>query len=91
MYYHSHSNSKSEVFKSLSDSQQFFHAKHSHKKAKKHCFKPKKSETYDGQADRQAFYKFMRQTTKYLEAFDVNSYMIASHVSNFLKGTAYEF
>ncbi|KAJ3008448.1 hypothetical protein NUW54_g3152 [Trametes sanguinea] len=33
----------------------------------------------------------MRQTTEYLSAFDVEPGMLASHVSNFLKGNAYNF
>ncbi|CDO74638.1 hypothetical protein BN946_scf184822.g1 [Trametes cinnabarina] len=46
---------------------------------------------YDGRPDAQVFHKFMRQTTEYLSAFDIEPRMIASHVSNFLKGNAYNF
>lgn len=65
-------------------------AKHS-KSHKKLRLKPEKPEPYDGRADAQVFHKFMRQTVEYLSAFDVEPAMLASHVSNFLKGNAYNF
>lgn len=58
---------------------------------KKLKLKPGKPEPYDGRPDAQVFHKFMCQTTEYLSAFDVEPGMLASHVSNFLKGNAYNF
>ncbi|KAI0374722.1 hypothetical protein BV20DRAFT_919229, partial [Pilatotrama ljubarskyi] len=53
--------------------------------------KPEKPEPYDGRPDAQVFHKFMHQTIEYLSAFDIDKRMLASHVSNYLKGNAYKF
>lgn len=73
---------------SSSDSSTAIARKKSHKKLR---LKPEKPEPYDGRPDAQVFHKFMRQMVEYLTAFDVEPTMLASHVSNFLKGNAYNF
>lgn len=80
--------SASEDSDSSSDSSAAVARAKSHKKLR---LKPEKPEPYDGRPDAQVFHKFMRQTVEYLTAFDVEPTMLASHVSNFLKGNAYNF
>lgn len=85
------SSSSDNVSRTSSDNSSTGVHSRSKSKKKKLVLKPEKPDPYDGRPDAQVFHKFMRQMTEYLSAFDIEPEMLASHVSNFLKGDAYNF
>ncbi|KAI1786190.1 hypothetical protein LXA43DRAFT_1099485 [Ganoderma leucocontextum] len=59
-------------------SKQFKQSKKKSSGKGKPCLKPEKLEPYDGCADAQIFYKFVRKMTEYLCVYDVSEDMVAS-------------
>lgn len=53
--------------------------------------KPREPEPYKGTVDIQVFYKFISEMQEYCEGYGVEQHHIASTVSHFLEGRAYEF
>ncbi|KAL6309479.1 hypothetical protein BKA93DRAFT_697867, partial [Sparassis latifolia] len=53
--------------------------------------KPKEPTAYDGSADIQTFYKFMREMTEYLDGYDLAPAQHATNVAHFLTKAAYKF
>ena len=61
------------------------------RKNRKPRLKPVNPDKYDGREDAEAFHKYVRQMSEYLDGYRVKRTMFASTASNFLTGKAYRF
>lgn len=55
-----------------------------HKKSKRKFMKPEKPDVYDGRQDIETFHKFIRQITRYVEAYGLTGTEVGMTVADFL-------